>query len=394
MITNFDLVVYLGQDWINYHRQRMLLALARRMEGKGQILCVERPVCPLTTAFRHPRKFLEWVARKRGVRQETTNLFVYTPYVLIHDQIASFLPGMVTANRALLSRLLKKVIRQLAFRRPIRLSWIYNPLQIDYPGLVGEAGYVYECLDGYTELTRGIFFSRDEIKRREIRLAREAAIVFATARQLYEREKEFNPRTFYVPNGVDLPLFQQFRYNGQAPDDLNIIPHPRLGFVGRLDNAFVDCDLIEAVVRLNPAWSFVFIGPITVDPSAKRLQSLPNVFFLGYRPYELLPAYIGALDVGLIPFRINQITQNLNPLKLYEYMAAGCPVVSTDVPEVRQYVPLVRIARNSKEFVAALQSVIDSDSSQLRQALREEAKQHSWDVRVEEMIEIIQKYAI
>ncbi|MCX5815369.1 MAG: glycosyltransferase [Proteobacteria bacterium] len=388
-MKNFDLIVYLGGDWLGYHRRQMLLALAARIGEGGKILCVERPVCPFTTPVLHPKKFREWLAGKRGIRKVTNNLFIYTPYYLVHDQIASRVPGIVVVNRALLSRLLKNVIRKISFEERTLLSWIYNPFQTDYIGLVGEIGYIYECLDNYPELMRGSF-SKVKIEQMEEALVKKAKIVFTTALKLYNTQKTMSPNTFYIPNGVNLSLFQHFCENDQIPDDLKSIPEPRFGFVGRLDEAFIDCELIETVAVSNPTWSFIFIGPVNTTLQTKRLQSLPNIFFLGIKTYELLPLYLKPLDAGLIPLKINKITECLNPLKLYEYMAAGCPIVSTDVPEIRPYAGFVRVARSIDEFTNALRSVLNNDSFQLRQSLREEAKQHSWEVRVKEMIRIIQ----
>jgi len=390
----FDLIVYLGQDWRNYHRKQMLIALADEMENIGNILCIERPVCPITTAIFRPWKFWEWLMGKRGIKQERSNLFIYTPFVLIHDQIASCFCGVTKINRAILSVFLEKVIRKINLKNKRRLSWLYNPFQIDYIGLVGEDGFIYECLDDYNELCKSPIISKEKIKIRDRELVKRAKIVFTTAQFLYERNKKYNNNTFYIPNGVDLKSFQPLcGKESSVPKDLKNIPEPRFGFVGNLNDAYVDCSMLIETAKANYNWSFVFIGPVTRSRRTKKLRRLSNVYFLGFKQYDELPKYLRAFNAGMIPFRINKITLCLNPLKLYEYMAAGCPIVSTNIPEVRKYTPFVKIGVNKVEFAAALNSNINSGQFKMRKALQDEARSHSWDRRVDQVIKFIQKYA-
>ncbi len=385
----FDLLVYLSSDWKNYHRKQMLLTLSDHMKGKGKVLCVERPLSVFTSPFSNFRKTREFLIGPRGMKHETDNLFIYTPLTLAHDFISWKIPGMPAANRAMLSFELRKIVRKLALDQRRLLSWVYHPLQADYIGLVDGIGYVYECYDDYYELANANYL-KERIRKTEKNLVEKAAVVFTTALKLFNIHKATNSNTFHIANAVNLPLFQAYEKSGQIPDDLRLIPGPRIGFVGKVDDDFVDCEMIEQAALRNPTWSFIFIGPVNDTPPVVRLKEIPNLFFLGVKPYELLPQYIKHFDCGVIPLKLNKITESLNPLKLYEYMAAGCPIVSTDVPEIRIHARYVSIAKNIDEFIGALRRLITEDSEQLRLSLREEAKLHSWDVRVNDMIRIIE----
>ena len=136
------------------------------------------------------------------------------------------------------------------------------------------------------------------------------------------------------------------------PADLAAIPRPRIGFIG-LIRSWVDLELIAAVARRRSSWQFVMIGDSTEDLAPCR--DLPNVHFLGNRPYGTLPAYCCGLDAAIIPFRLNDLTRAVNPIKLREYLSAGLPVVSTPLPEVQAVGPGVWLAEGPQDFETALE---------------------------------------
>ncbi|MFH0779069.1 MAG: glycosyltransferase, partial [Candidatus Eisenbacteria bacterium] len=128
------------------------------------------------------------------------------------------------------------------------------------------------------------------------------------------------------------------------------------------------------------------LGGTTQCEETRRLRSLDNVFFLGRRPYEELPHYVKGLDVGLIPLKLNRLTASINPLKLYEYMAAGCPIVSTPIREVLRFNGLVNIARGVSQFEREVESLLNGRGRRTSQLLIEEARKHSWARLTSDMI--------
>src|SRR5262249_39293502 len=147
---------------------------------------------------------------------------------------------------------------------------------------------------------------------------------------------------FFVSHGVDVAHFSRALDPALAPPaDAAGLGRPVIGFFGLLAE-WIDLGLLAGIARARPQWTLLLIGKANVDTSA--LRALPNVRLLGQKPYATLPAYCRAFDVGVIPFRVDELTVRANPLKLREYLAAGLPVVSTDLPEVRKYAGLVRLA--------------------------------------------------
>jgi glycosyltransferase involved in cell wall biosynthesis len=172
----------------------------------------------------------------------------------------------------------------------------------------------------------------------------------------------------------------------QIPEDVRDLPRPVLGYFG-LISEYVDLELIAAVARRRPEWSFVFVGSARCD--ARALDGLDNVHLLGGKPYEELPRYCRAFDVGLIPFRMNQLTRAVNPIKLREYLAAGLPVVSTPLPEVLCYNPAVQTAETPDRFVYACAQALTMTGNGDAAARRAMVRDESWRARVEQLSRIV-----
>jgi len=171
-----------------------------------------------------------------------------------------------------------------------------------------------------------------------------------------------------------------------VPSDLASLPRPVVGFFGLIAE-WVDLSLVRSVALAQPDWSIVLIGRVATDLAP--LEGLSNVHLLGPRPYGELPAYCRGFDVGIVPFRMSELTLRANPLKLREYLAAGLPVVSTPLPEVARYEGLVHLAAGETEFVACLEEALarrtEADARRRVEAMRAEG----WERRVEEISEIL-----
>ena len=180
--------------------------------------------------------------------------------------------------------------------------------------------------------------------------------------------------TLCVPNGVD---FSHFATAMAPPEEYKDIPEPRALYVGSIASWF-DEGLVKAAACKSPDTSFVIIGP--GSKSLKKLANQSNVYLLGARSYQHMPAYLQHAQVGLIPFKPNgnqDFFDNINPLKLYEYMAAGLPVVSTAINQVIMLKSPAKIAKNKHEFSAAI--IKSCNSLEQKIAEKNFAKSHDWE---------------
>ena len=214
----------------------------------------------------------------------------------------------------------------------------------------------------------------------ERQLMQRADVCFMTAHSLLESKKAINPNTFLASHGVDHAHFVKALAPATImPAEIATLPHPIIGFFG-LIHEWIDLDLLAKMARMHADWSIVLIGKSVVDVSA--LKSFPNIHLLGRRSYEALPGYCRGFDVAIIPFEVNELTRNVNPIKLREYLSAGLPVVLTDLPEVKFYGDHVYVARGHDEFVSKVEQAIREDSVEARQRRSDSMRGETWEARV------------
>jgi glycosyltransferase involved in cell wall biosynthesis/predicted O-methyltransferase YrrM len=188
----------------------------------------------------------------------------------------------------------------------------------------------------------------------EVALIRRVDQVFVHSRSLLGKKGGINPHTVYMSNGVD---YRSFSTPAPEPPDLAAIPHPRVGYVGVLKKQ-LDLSLLLQLAQRHPQWSFVGVGPVgSLGESAAlfvRLRQMRNVYLLGNRPLEALPGYVQHMDVCAMPYVVDGYTKFINPIKMYEYLATGRPIVSTPIDCVMPFADVVRIASTVEQWEAEL----------------------------------------
>jgi glycosyltransferase involved in cell wall biosynthesis len=281
------------------------------------------------------------------------------------------------------------ICRQLKFQTPI--LWVYDPMLAPAVGSFCEKLVIYHVIDNYDE-----YFPQEAtrlrslvVKNQRIMLER-ADVVFAVSEALHRRCLELNPNSHLVPNGVNYPLFEKAMSSDRLPTDVASIPRPIIGYVGVIQPR-IDFRFLGQMADARPDWSFMLVGPTEYLDGGEGFSNLvqrQNVYYLGPKPVEQIPFYVKACDVGILPYKQDGFFLYIDSLKLYEYLACGRPVVSSDMPCSRRFVPLVRIARDLSEFIDGIEMSLaeDGTTSAERIAL---ARQHSWDRRVEAMGEIV-----
>lgn len=198
-----------------------------------------------------------------------------------------------------------------------------------------------------------------------------------------EKKRAINPETHLITHGVDREHFAvALSSQTEVPADVASLPRPMIGFFGLLED-WIDTELFAYLARQRPQWSIVVIGQthITLD----HLQGIPNLHLLGRRPYAELPRYAKAFSVGLCPFKLNELTLHVNPIKLREYLSAGLPVVSTDLPECRIREDWGRVARSREEFLAHIDAFLREDSPEGRRSRSEAMRAETWEHKIAEI---------
>lgn len=239
------------------------------------------------------------------------------------------------------------------FARPVQ--WFYTPMPAPAMlGAFGERAVVYDCMDELSQFK----FAPPELLERERLLMRRADVVFTGGHRLWQSKSRLHPNVHFFGCGVDSAHFAKARLDSTPrPADLPVQDAPVLGFYGVIDER-VDYALIAHLAEAFPEWTVAMAGPVVkVDP--RDLPNAPNVRWLGQKQYAELPQYAKAFDVALMPFALNAATEYINPTKTLEYMAAGKPIVSTAVADVvRNFTPVVKVARSYDGFAAAVRAAV------------------------------------
>lgn len=221
----------------------------------------------------------------------------------------------------------------------------------------------------------------------EIELIRRVDTVFIHSRRLQQKKGGINRNSHYMPNGVD---YRAYSAETREPADLASIPRPRMGYVGVVKTQ-LDLELLCNLAERRPQWSFVLVGPKGFlgekAPQLERLSRFANVYLLGNRPIQQLPAYVQAMDVCMMCYELTDYTNFIYPLKLHEYLASGRPVVTTPIDTVIPFGEVVRLARTPAEWEQALADGLapEANTPEAVAARRACAAAHDWDLLVDQI---------
>jgi UDP-galactopyranose mutase len=249
--------------------------------------------------------------------------------------------------------LLHELMTQQAIRRYV--LWYYTPMALPIAHGLEPLAVVYDCMDQLAAFKN----APAALLERERELFEQADVVFTGGYSLYEEKKHRHPNVHPFPSSVDVEHFARARAPQNEPADQAFLTHPRLGYYGVIDER-MDLALIAGAAAARPSWNFVFLGPV-VKIESSSLPRAPNIHYLGSKSYSQLPSYASGWDVALLPFARNESTRFISPTKTPEYLAAGLPVVSTSIRDVRnpyEGLGLVRVADSVPEFVAACDAAL------------------------------------
>jgi glycosyltransferase involved in cell wall biosynthesis len=272
----------------------------------------------------------------------------------------------------------RKLLEQAGCRRVIAYAW--RPEFVSALDLVAHDVSCYHIADEYSFAD-----VEHEIPSDERELIERVDQVFVHSPALLEKKGNINPHTEYVTNGVD---YAAFATPAAEPADLASIPHPRIGYVGRIKSQ-MDWKTLIGIARERPDWSLVLVGPLghigRFAGERTELFGLPNVHYLGNRSVGEVPAYIQHMDVCLLCYALTDYTRYIFPLKLHEYLATGCPVVGSDIRTLRDFASTVRIARNVDEWCAAIAASLEPGerSRERVEERRRVARAYDWNLIAE-----------
>ncbi len=290
-------------------------------------------------------------------------------------------PLMRRINEVVVGTMVRAAMKQLGFTRPLLYTFV--PASAWVADSLGAERVIYHCVDEYSAFDG----AGEDIAKLEDELIRRSDLVITCSTPLQASKTRINPNTVLVRHGVERDHFAKaLDDETEIPADIANLPGPVLGFYGLIAE-WVDLEAMRRCAEAFPQGSLVIVGDINNANIAglARLHAMPNVHFLGRRDYDELPGYCKGFDVALLPFVKNQLTENANPLKLREYLAAGLPVVSTDIPEAVALADKgVYLAGSTESFVDGVKAALAAGAGPSRERSMAMSME-SWDAKVEEI---------
>ncbi|HSI13298.1 MAG TPA: glycosyltransferase [Chthoniobacter sp.] len=293
------------------------------------------------------------------------------------------LPNSLSLGRRMNEAMLRSHVRRMAGRLGMRapLLWINAHEAGHMAGRMGESAVIYDVTDDWTEFERGTP-DADRARQQDAELCSKADVVIVCSERLQEIKKPLCAKVELVANGVDADHYQcVLDDTGPLPPEATRWARPVFGYTGTVHSERVDVDLLEALAGRLECGSIVLVGPNHLSPDqVARLEARGNVHLCGPVPYARVPQIMRAFDVCIVPHRMTAFTESLNPIKLWEYLAAGKPIVSTNVAGFRDYSEVVSIASTAGEFFRAMQAAL-SEARERGQQRRDLVREHSWEAR-------------
>lgn len=347
---------HLGWDWVWQRPQQFLSRLAKR----------------------HPVLFVETYCRDLPESTFSSRTPNSSPGVTVLEML---LPASRWEDGAFIDRERRRLLREFLasdferrFKDPV--LWFYDPMAVvAFAGQLGERAIVYDCMDELSQF-KG---APPALVERERQLLQVADVVFCGGRKMRAKRLPLNSNCHFYGTGVEIEHFGRALSPAQSIDpELAALRGPVLGYFGVVDER-IDYELLDRLAAARSDWHVVMIGPVVkVDPAA--FPRRPNLHWLGGRPYSQLPALTKGFSVALMPFALNAATEYINPTKALEYMAAGRPVVSTALDEVKtNFATVARVAHSHEEFIRLCVAEASAPSNaRIKRGLRL-AAENTWE---------------
>ncbi len=375
-------VCFSAQDWWYHNRAHSDFQLMRSVAAHRKVLVVNSIGMRMPMPGRSTQ-----VLRRVGRKLRSVAMLVRRPlrelpgfYVMSPLPLPFYGSPLARRVNALLVRAqVLAVSRALGLRHPVIMVTIPTAWDVVRP--MRRRALVFNRSDRHSSFPESDRPTIEALERGL--LERSDHVVYVSTALMGEESGMTGDRAHFLDHGVDTDHFRR-RPESEQPADLRAIPGPRVGFFGALDDYLVDFDLLERIAVELPGVSLVLIGDATVP--MERLTRHPNVHWLGFRPYEDIPAYGSGFDVAIMPWLDNPWIRHSNPIKLKEYLALGLPVVSTDFQELANYADRVRIAADGDLFLDAVRETLRDGGLQPAETIRGSVLGASWSSRAAQLM--------
>lgn len=352
------IIFYCDVEWSIFNRREFILEVAKQ-HPDIRVVAIDRPAALIPNVFR--RKKIKDVYQSlifQSVREDG-NVIVVRPITLLHDLLGA---RIFKGWGNFIQRYLIQIYLIAAGIRPTKSDsvyvWLYEQTQWQFSKLFSSSTkkvVVWEIFDDYRLTAQG--------EPRELWIACESSMlkstnqIFTLTESLKEKYVPLHECVSVMGNGYPENIFKPLN---TVPSDVSAISNPIVMYLGTIRD-WIDFDLLEEVVVQNSNYTFVFVGPIVpnVEIKIQMLLRYPNFVYLGAREREEVPKYMNAADVAIIPYLQNEFTASVKPIKLFEFLACGIPVVTTTSADIAHTPGAIYIS-SKDDFTAQLRCAVDT----------------------------------
>lgn len=360
----------------NFHVLQQLM----QSENIGKIIAVDYLPLTFKRALRNFKENIVLHLKSGEVVKKslTSKLTKVSDKLYVYSDVDFFWRPQKTLAR------LKKITWELNFGDWI--LWSYLPYVVPYCHNLGQKLTVFEAVDNW--LKHSSYQKHASTLKESYKIIKDQADLIFTVSENLLNFFDNQTNVYWIPNGVDWKHYN--KHFSLVNRDIADIPKPIIGYIGVIQDR-VDLDLIAYLAKANPDKSFVLVGPVwsEQDLTQKALSQYPNIHFLGYKSYQEAPMYIQQFSLGLIPHKKAEFSVTTNPMKMYEYLAAGKPVVASMGAGTENIENFLEIADSYEEFNKKINLLLAEDNVKKQNSRREYVKQHSWVNAVNKMLELI-----
>ncbi|MHA4808149.1 glycosyltransferase [Flavitalea flava] len=326
--------------------------------------------------------------KQEKLRKISSNLWEYYPGTLIES--VNWLPSTIAFNAVnyfnnrKFAKDIRQAIGELGFKQIILFNdnEVYNGFYLKE--LLEPSLYIYY----FRDFLQGYDYWKKHVSKLEPVLIGKADAVVANSLYYAEYGSGFNDHSYYIGQGCDFNYFDHTR-SFAVPEDIQQLRSPIIGYIGALDSARLDLEIIYTIARANAEWNVVLVGPEDEVFRQSDLHQLPNVHFTGGKPFDLLPAYVRAFTVCINPQLKNQITKGNYPLKIDEYLAMGRPVIATRTMAMKIFEGHTYLADNPGEYPALIQKALSENNPEKENERIVFARSHTWENCMSELYKAI-----
>jgi hypothetical protein len=283
---------------------------------------------------------------------------------------------------------LKLVFLLKGIKKPI--TWICNPKAVLLTNKYKSDKIIYNYSDKFSSYRE--ISNKEYIQKLDDELKEKSDLIFCNLFKTYEELSltEYKNKIHYFPHSVDFKFFNEYLIKEiEVPQDIKEISHPIIGYYGTLTDSN-DWEIIKYCAEKKPDYSFVFIGEAREDID-KDIKKIPNVHFLGYKPYEELPKYLKFFDVCIMFWKVTDWIYNSSPLKTKEFFAMGKPIVSVKIYELQKNYPdTISFAETKEEFLEKIDYKLSTDNEERIKRRIGSVKNDTWEITAKKIKKIIE----